>query len=78
MLLNALGYIDFTMNLNKSLMWHVLIGWCIPKGLHPILIEFNFKNKKKINSMIWQCIFFGAKISSSKLLINIIIECEQK
>ena len=47
MLLNALGYIDFTMNLNKSLMWHVLIGWCIPKGLHPILIEFNFKKKKK-------------------------------
>ena len=47
MLLNALGYIDFTMNLNKSLMWHVLIGWCIPKGLHPILIEFNFNKKKK-------------------------------
>ena len=35
------------MNLNKSLMWHVLIGWCIPKGLHPILIEFNFNKKKK-------------------------------
>ena len=23
-------------------MWHVLIGWCKLKGLHPILIEFIF------------------------------------
>ena len=36
-----LGCIDFTMNLSKSPMWHVLIGWCKPKGLHAIFIEFN-------------------------------------
>ena len=41
LLLGILGCIDFTMSLSKSLMWHVLIGWCKPKGLHPILIEFN-------------------------------------
>ena len=44
----------------------------------PSLLNLISIKKKKINSMIWQCIFFGAKISSSKLLINIIIECEQK
>ena len=41
MLLGVLGYIDFTVNLSKSLMWHVLIGWCKPKGLNAIHIEFN-------------------------------------
>ena len=41
MLLGILGCIDFTVNLSKSLMWHVLIGWCKPKGLNAIHIEFN-------------------------------------
>ena len=41
MLLSVLGCIDFTMSLSKNLMWHVLIGWCKPKGLHFVLIEFN-------------------------------------
>ena len=41
MLLGVLGCIDFTMSLSKSLMWHILIGWCKPKGLHAVLIEFN-------------------------------------
>ena len=41
MLLGVLGCIDFTMSLSKSLMWHILIGWCKPKGLQSILIEFN-------------------------------------
>ena len=41
MVLGVLGCIDFTMSLNKSLMLHVLIGWCKSKGLHPVLIEFN-------------------------------------
>ena len=36
LLLDVLGCIDFIMSLSKSLMWHVLIGWCKPKGLpHP-------------------------------------------
>ena len=42
MLLGVLGCIDFTMNLSKSLMWHIFIGWCKPKGLYSVLIEFNF------------------------------------
>ena len=41
MLLGALGCIDFTISLSKNLMWHLLIGWCKLKGLHPILIKFN-------------------------------------
>ena len=41
MLLGVLGCIDFTMSLSKSLMWHVFIGWCKPKGLQSVLIEFN-------------------------------------
>ena len=41
MLLGVLGCIDFTVNLSKSLVWHILIGWCKPKGLHAIFIEFN-------------------------------------
>ena len=41
MLLGVLRCIDFTMSLSKSLMWHILIGWCKPKGLHAVLIEFN-------------------------------------
>ena len=38
MLLGVLGCIDFTMSLSKSLMWHVLIGWCKPKSSHLVLI----------------------------------------
>ena len=34
MLLGVLGCIDFTVNLSKSLVWHILIGWCKPKGLN--------------------------------------------
>ena len=41
MLLGVLGCIDFTMSLSKSLMWHVFISWCKPKGLQSVLIEFN-------------------------------------
>ena len=41
MLLGVLGCIDFTMSLSKSLIWHILIGWCKPKGLHAVLIEFH-------------------------------------
>ena len=44
MLLGVLKCIDFTMSLSKSLMWHVLIGWCKQKGLHSVLIEFNLYN----------------------------------
>ena len=32
MLLGVLVCINFTMSLSKSLMWHVFIGWCKPKG----------------------------------------------
>ena len=39
MLLGILECIDFTMSLSKSLMWHVLIDWCKPKGLHPSLLN---------------------------------------
>ena len=41
MLLGVLVCINFTMSLSKSLMWHVFIGWCKQRGLHPVLIEFN-------------------------------------
>ena len=41
MLLGVLRCIDFTMSLSKSQMWHVFIGWCKPRDLHPVLIEFN-------------------------------------
>ena len=41
MLLGVLGCVNFTMSLSKKLVWHVLIGWCKPKGLHPVLIEFS-------------------------------------
>ena len=33
MLLGVLRYIDFTMSLSKSLMWHLLIAGCKPKSL---------------------------------------------
>ena len=41
MLLGVLGCVNFIMSLSENLVWHVLIGWCKPKGLHPVLIEFN-------------------------------------
>ena len=41
MILGVLGCIDFAISLSKNLMWHVFIGWCKPKGLHFVLIEFN-------------------------------------
>ena len=44
MLLSALRCINFTISLSKSLIWHVLIGWCKLKGSHPVFIEFNFLN----------------------------------
>ena len=47
-ILVVLGCIDFTISLSKSLMWHVLIGWCKLKGLHTVLIEFNIFQKRNL------------------------------
>ena len=48
MILVVLGCIVFTISLSKSLMWHVLIGWCKLKGLHTVLIEFNIFQKRNL------------------------------
>ena len=47
MILVVLGCIDFTISLSKSLMWHVLIGWCKLKGLHYTLSLLNLISFKK-------------------------------
>ena len=62
MLLGVLGCIGFIMSLIKSLIWHVLIGWCKPKGLHPILMELKIASAQlhiNPNCLNDTCIFVG-------------------
>ena len=79
MILVVLGCIDFTISLSKSLMWHVLIGWCKLKGLHIVLIEFNIFQKRNLFQNVFcfqnKSFFLSVlKKSKSKNKIKIIIK----